>query len=213
MSYRQQRNYENLQFAFFDGVGEYGIPQINPIYDCKVDNWISWNFALSCDEPEYHGVHFFVDDYQFNRVWTNPNSYLSTLRKFQAVCAPDFSPYADFPKTIQLYNHYRKHWLAAYWQLHGITVIPTITWSDEATLEWCFDGEPKNSAVAISTVGVMNKQEYKDWFLCGYREMMSRLSPTKIFWKGTVPPECESDLDIIVKLPSFVQKWRNKAEE
>lgn len=206
--YRQQRNYENLQNALFDGVGEYGIPRLNPVYECDVENWIGWNYARGCMDPEIHGVHFFVDDYQFNRVWTNPNVYVPLLQKFQAVCTPDFSPYADFPKAIQLYNHYRKHWLGAYWQLQGITVIPTITWSDKSTLEWCFDGEPEGGVVALSSLGMARTKESKRWFLDGYEQMMGRLHPTKILWKGIIFPECERDRGIIQQIPSFVDKWR-----
>ena len=50
------------------------------------------------------------------------------------------------PFAMQIYNQYRKHWLAAYWQLNGITVYPTISWSDENSYEWCFDGEPRGGA-------------------------------------------------------------------
>lgn len=125
--YRQQRNYENLNKALFDGVGAYGIPEIAPYDIDNVENWISFNFAKTCEEPEIHGLHFFLDDYQFNRVWTSPDVYLPMLQRFQVVCAPDFSTYTDFPKAIQIYNHYRKHWLGAYWQSHGIRVIPTIS--------------------------------------------------------------------------------------
>ena len=68
MSYRQQRDYENLNKAIFDGVGEYDIPVIEPDSP-QVDNWISFNYAKGCEEPEIHGIHFFIDDYQFVRVW------------------------------------------------------------------------------------------------------------------------------------------------
>lgn len=215
MTYRQQRNYENLQKRIFDGVGEYGIPQLFPVEneECEVSNWISFNYARGCDDPQNHGVHFFIDDYQFERVWKNPDAYIEKLVQFQAVCTPDFSPYADFPKAIQLYNHYRKHWLGAYWQAHGITVIPTITWSSPETLEWCFDGEPENSVVAISSVGMFTTPEYLEWLLVGYEKMIERLHPTKIFWKGKVPEILKSETDLIVQIPSFTDKWRNKKDE
>lgn len=44
MSYRQQRDYENLNKAIFDGVGKYDIPVIEPDSP-QVDNWISFNYA------------------------------------------------------------------------------------------------------------------------------------------------------------------------
>lgn len=167
-TYRQQRNYENLNKAMFDGEGQYDIPILAPA-ECDVENWISFNFAKGCEEPERHGVHFFIDDYQFNRVWTSPDVYVEMLGRFQAVCTPDFSTYTDFPKAIQIYNHYRKHWLGAYWQAHGMTVIPTISWSDHDSYEWCFDGEPVGSTVIVSSVGTQSGMgDTAQLFLDGY---------------------------------------------
>lgn len=81
---------------------------------------------------------------------------------------------------IQLYNHYRKHWLARFYQDRQIIVIPTIAWSDEKSFDWCFDGEPRNSIVAVSTIGVLKNKEAKQAFFTGYEEMNKVLSPTKI---------------------------------
>ena len=133
-------------------------------------SWIGFNYAKGCKNPADTGLHFFVDDYQFTRLWTNPDAYLDLLRRFKAVCTPDFSTYTDFPaavqilgmpasfKTPKIWAHYRKHWLGAYWQMHGIPVIPTISWSDERSFEWCFDGEPVGGAVAVSSVGTQNSE-------------------------------------------------------
>ena len=204
MAYRQQRDYENLTRAIFDGVGEYGIPVIDPD-NPKVDNWISFNYAKGCEEPEIHGVHFFIDDYQFVRIWKDPDRYINMLGKFQAVCTPDFSTYTDFPRAIQIYNHYRKHWLGAYWQMHGIRVIPTISWADRDSYEWCFDGEPEGYTVAVSSVGTQNNPETKQLFLDGYREMMARLQPSEIIMYGNVPDACQGN---IIPVKAFQQKWR-----
>ena len=125
--YRNQRNYQNLQKAMFWGVGEYDIPAIEPVKAFDVDKWLPFNYAKGCKEPDNVCVHFFIDDYQFERVWNWSDKYATYLSQFKAVCSPDFSPYSDFPKVIQLYNHYRKHWCAAYWQSKGMTVIPSIT--------------------------------------------------------------------------------------
>lgn len=212
MSYRDQRNYENLQRACFYGEGEYDIPVISPVRELDCENWIGWNFAKTCDDPEVHGVHFFVDDYQFERVWSDPDRYTERLAKFKAVCTPDFSPYADFPKAVQVFNHYRKHWLGAYWQMHGATVIPTITWSDPSTLEWCFDGEPHHSIVALSSVGMLNNPVFYDWMMTGYWEMVKRIDPIRIIWKGSLPKEIEnsSEMEKVFHIPSFTDKWRDK---
>lgn len=202
--YKTQRNYENLNKALFDGVGKYGIPVIQPS-DFRADNWIGFNYAKGCEEPEIHGVHFFLDDYQFVRVWSQPDSYLNMLRKFQAVLTPDFSTYTDFPKAIQVYNHYRKHWLGAYWQMCGIRVIPTISWSDEESYSWCFDGEPIGGTVAVSSVGTQVSKESSRLFMNGYNEMLERLKPSAIIMYGKAPDGCEGN---IIPVGAFQQKWR-----
>lgn len=195
-NYRHSRNYENLQRVIFDGVGLYDIPAIEPIH---VDNddipvFIGFNYAKSCPSPGHRGLHFFVDDYQFIRLWTNPDSYLPLLDKFKYVLSPDFSTYTDYPLVMQLYSHYRKHWLAAYWQAHGIKVIPTVSWSDESSFAWCFDGEPVGGAVAISSVGTQMSKAGREGFLRGYNEMMERLKPETILFTGKVPAECEGNI-------------------
>lgn len=117
--------------------------------------------------------------------------YIPMLSRFTAVCAPDFSTYTDMPLAMQIYNHYRKHWLSAYWQAHGLTVYPTISWSDESSYDWCFDGEPVGGIVAISSVGTQNNKEAKRLFFKGYEEMTKRLNPTCVIFYGKVPLECD----------------------
>lgn len=150
--YKAQRNYENVQRAIYDGIGAYSIPEIAPTQYEGCD-WIGFNYANGAKDRERKGVHFFLDDYQFMRLWVDPDKYIGMLQQFAYVMSPDFSMYTDFPKALQLYNHYRKHWLGAYWQDHGIKVIPTICWSNKESFEWCFDGEPTQSVVAVSSVG------------------------------------------------------------
>lgn len=123
-------NFENLDKFNFSGVGKYEIPQIDPETKYPGGEFVGMNYALTEKFPESKIMHCFVDDYQFIRYWNNPDKYLPVLSKFSAVCSPDFSTYTDMPLAMQIYNHYRKHWLAAYWQLNGITVYPTISWSD-----------------------------------------------------------------------------------
>lgn len=206
MQYRQTRFWENCEKRIFDGAGVYGIPQIKGISTVgEVDDFVGWNYAKSCKHPENKAVHFFVDDYQFVRLWAQPNTYLPMLSKFKYVFSPDFSTFTDFPKALQIYNHYRKHWLGAYLQENGVTVIPTISWAEEDSCEWCFDGEPCDSVVTISSVGCMKDADSKRLFLNGYNEMVERLHPSEIIFYGTVPDECTGN---IVRVKPFHDKWR-----
>lgn len=184
-------NFENLDRAIFAGVGKYNTPQIEPVAEYPQGEFIPMNYAKTAKYPESKIVHCFVDDYQFIRYWNTPDKYIPLLSKFAAVCSPDFSTYTDMPLAMQIYNHYRKHWLAAYWQLHGMIVYPTISWSDENSYDWCFDGEPIGGVVAVSSVGTQKNKESKRLFLRGYDEMMKRLDPSWTIFYGNVPQECD----------------------
>lgn len=167
--------------------GELEIPIIKPTYDIPECECIGFNYAMSCKNPENAGVHFFLDDYQFARVWNFPDKYTPALSKFRYLCAPDFSTYSDMPKILQMYNHYRKHWLAAYWQKLGLTVIPSISWSTPDSFAWCFDGEPEGGIVAVGTAGTQRSKETRAAFLEGYNTMLERLNPCKVLVFGKVP--------------------------
>ena len=129
--YRSTQNYENQQKMLFDGVGEYGIPQIELHHTTHANS--------------YHSTMR-----KAVRIEQIMESYVSMLQDFKCVMSPDFSTYTDFPKALQVYNHFRKHWIGAYMQMNGIDVIPTISWSDKESFSWCFDGEPVGGVVAVA---------------------------------------------------------------
>lgn len=207
--YKQSRNYENLQKAIFPGVGKYDIPKLAPA-DPVDTNWIGFNYARGCEDPELHGVHFFVDDYQFQRVWTQPDSYVDRLSKFAAVGTPDFSLFTDFPRAVQIFNCYRNHWLGAYWQYHGVNVIPNIRWGGHESYDFCFDGDPEGGCVLVSNVGTQVDVESKQLFIDGYREMMLRLHPDMVLFYGDVPDACEGN---IVPIRPFRPKYNITARQ
>ena len=150
-----EQNVCNLAYAQFPGVGTYDIPEMYPV---RIPNLREiplegFNFALKEKHPKGIGVHFFLHDYQFERVWKYPDRYIDVLKKFAFVLSPEFSPYADMPKALKIYNVYRNRWCGRFWQEWGIKVIPTVTWSSQDVLEYCMDGIPKYSTIAISTMG------------------------------------------------------------
>ena len=192
--YRQTRNYENLNRARYQGAGRYGIPELFPERIHSAGPTIGFNYAKTCKNPAETGVHFFLDDYQFQRLWTNPDAYIELLQRFKFVFTPDFSMYTDWPKAVQVFNAYRNHWLGAYWQENGIRVIPTVVWSDEESLQWCFDGDPVGGAVAVSSVGTQMHEESRKLFRLGYDEMLKRLQPSAVYFYGMIPEGCAGNI-------------------
>lgn len=150
-----EQNICNLAYAQYESNNKYGIPELEPVH---IDNLKDipiqgFNFALKEKHPENIGVHFFLHDYQFERVWKYPDRYVDVLKKFAFVLSPDFSPYADMPNALQIYNTYRNRWCGKYWQEHGIKVIPTFNMGNPDLFKMFCTGIPKHSTIAISTMG------------------------------------------------------------
>lgn len=185
-----KRNGHNLELGTFSLDGPFGIPKLVPAHLDDRISWIPFNCVMSDRQRGAHGVHFFIDDYLFQRTWNDPCRYAHLLSGYQTVMTPDFSMFTDYPVAVQLYNHWRKHQLGAYWQSLGLTVIPSICWSDHDSYAWCFDGEPVGGTVAVSSVGTQKNPLARTLFLDGYSEMMRHLQPEKIIFFGDVPAEC-----------------------
>ena len=203
---RKVSNILNLDNAQYEGVGKYDIPEIAPVYELpEIKEWIGFNYVLSDNNPEGKAVHFFIDDYQFERVWNNPNRYVDKLRQYAVVCSPDFSPYGDMPLATQIFNHYRKHWVAKYFQDRGVNIIPTIRSStDERSLEFYLDGEPKEGIVIISSMWT-NTEETLEIFKKEYKKMYDTLKPKKVFLYGKMIEGLEGNIEVIESFTS--KRW------
>lgn len=197
-------NILNLGLAQFKGEGKYDIPILKPVKKLpKIKEWIGFNYVLSDDDPEGKAVHFFIDDYQFERIWNNIDAYVEKLSKYVCIATPDFSPYGDMPNALQIYNHYRKHWVGAYLQSKGIKVIPTIRCStDERSMEWYLDGEPHNGIVIISSMWASKKGIDKA-FKKEYNTMYETLNPKKVFIYGSEVQGLQGDIEYV---KNFTQK-------
>lgn len=148
-------------------------------------------------------VHFFLDDYRFESVWSRPQKSLQALCRYRTLLTPDFSLYADYPLALQLWNTYRSRWCGVYWQHRGFQVIPTISWSTPPSYTFCFAGVPQHSLVAISTVGIQRRDQAL--FTQGYCELITRLRPSQILCYGKLP----SGLENLAEVKYFVPRTEN----
>mgnify|MGYP002711203323 FL=1 len=183
------RYVDNFNRGSFKTTGYYGIPAMKYQRFKISDNITPFNERNNNAD----GIHFFIDDYQFQRIWNRPDAYIEMLKKYKFVCSPDFSLYMDMPRVMQIWNHYKKQWLACYFQSFGINVVATVSWSDEKSFEFCFDGIPKGSCVAVSSVGVWDDKKSTELFKKGYTEMIRRISPDKIIYFGRLPKELKAN--------------------
>ena len=205
--------FENQELQQFPWDNYYGIPTLKATktYGDKFLRFCDWR---EIDDYSDYIAHFYYDDYKFISAWREPEKYLDRLKQFKAVIAPDFSLYTDFPRALQILSCYRRNWCGAYWAMQGIDVIPDVVWGDDQSWDFCFDGLPKNSVVAVSSVGVKRDKDWNgdsgDMFVDGYNEMLRRLKPIKILFYGDLIDGLDGD---IIHIPSFYAERREGLNE
>ena len=181
---KQKRNHPLFIRNQFQTQGKYGMPVIKK-QDIKLDNLS----LISCSDTQPNaseinkrcGVHFFVDDDRFEDIYRHPERSLKKYSQYSFLLSPDFSTYSEMNPWRQIESVAHSRWVGAYWQNHGLKVIPTITWSKPQSYEYCFDGVEKHSTVAIGMIGC--KRNRFD-FLNGYNEMLRRIEPNAIICFG-----------------------------
>lgn len=143
-------------------------------------------------------VCFYIDDYKFDGprgIWHDWKHTLKVLRHFSGVITPDFSTYQDFPEVIKIYATYRMR-LYGYWLgKNKIPVINNVRWGTDETFDYCFEGIPKNSIVAIGTVGggprkLINRERFET----GLFAMVKELQPQAILVYGSANGACFDEL-------------------
>lgn len=200
-------NYDKLNLSVtFESDNKYGIPTIKK--EDFVPDWlVPYRQRIRTDLDISTGaVHFFLDDYRFEPVWTKPMDTFSVVSKIGAALSPDFSLYTKYPISAQIWNTYRNRWLGCFWQAQNLKVIPTICWSDEKSYEFCFLGVEKGSTVAISTVGANKSKNAGEFFKKGYFKMIEVIEPSLILCYGESAPFNLEEYNKVRWYPSY---WKN----
>jgi hypothetical protein len=167
----------------FEPVGRWDIPLLAPCLFVP-EMLAAWHDPAQRATAANGGgaLHFFIDDYRFEKVWSRPQSTYERVAEVGAALSPDFSMWRDMPKAMQIWQVYRSRWCAAFWQHLGVDVIPTVTWGSEGTYDFAFDGLPKRSHLAISMVGV--RKEGRGLFEEGCKAMVSVCDPALVLCYG-----------------------------
>jgi hypothetical protein len=154
-------------------------------------------------------VHFFLDDYKFEQIWTNPRKYIELFQYYEGVIAPTFSVWDNQPYALNVFNMYRSRWLTRFFQSCGIPVLVDARWAGEKTYDFCFSGIEKNSPVILNTVGT-KMVENRKLFVSGFEQMLRVIEPSKLFVYGEyMPVKFEQYFDEVKYYPSF---WAEKRE-
>lgn len=144
---------------------------------------IGFNYAKTSDKKDV-GIHFYLDDYQFERLWNSPEDYIDILSQYKCILSPDFSLYMDMPMPMKIWNTYRNRQLGQFYQQQGIKVIPTLSWAEKETFEFAFKGIPKGSVVSVSTIGVKRDEKALQIWKNGMDAMIKEIEPKTILVYG-----------------------------
>lgn len=194
MTSKQMRDNPLFMRNSFESSGKWGIPivkkQTIPTDDIML---VACSDTRANDNAvnKNKGVHFFVDDYRFLGIYNNPDRSLERYSQYAFLLTPDFSTYADMDLWRQLESVAKNRWVGAYWQSKDRIVIPTISWGDARSFEFCFDGVEQRSTVAVGMIGCKHS---RIGFMRGYNEMLERLQPEKIIVFGSPFPEMKGNI-------------------
>ena len=145
---------------------------------------IGFKYVMADTSEKKVGIHCFIDDYQFERLWNRPDEYIELVRPYECMLSPDFSLYTDMTMPTKIWNVYRSRLIGAYYQAMGIEVIPTVQWAEAATFEFCFKGIEKGGTVAVSTIGVKEDPYCLELWNAGIQEMIKQVKPKTILVYG-----------------------------
>lgn len=173
------------------------------------EKMIGFNYAKTSKDKDVC-IHFFIDDYQFERVWNNPEKYIEVLAEYECILSPDFSLYMDMPMPMKIWNVYRSRQIGAYYQNYGINVIPTVSWAEPETFEFCFEGIPQGSIVAVSTIGVKKGDDAFQIWQDGMKEMINRIQPKTILVYGGELDFNYGDIEVIYYDNQVLKKWKKQ---
>lgn len=181
----REATYNAVNLNQYDETRTTGFYQMPIIQPCTYipERLIGFNYAKSSGDKNT-GIHFFVDDYQFERIWNSPAVNIERLRPYQCVLTPDFSLYMDMPMAMKIWNVYRSRLIGQMCQDAGLNVIPTLSWAEPATYEFCFDGIEPGGTVAVSTVGVMRNPESREVWCDGMEQAMKKTKPSCVVCYG-----------------------------
>lgn len=171
---------ENHSFRY---VSQYDIPQLEPYNGPIPPNLVPYCDLTHAKEDDC--PHFYIDDTRVPAMGNNIEHFTNRLRKYKYVIAPDYTMYCGAPVAVNLRSLFLNRSIAAYWQEHGLQVIPSFNGGDAQSFEYCLTGMPQNSIIACGNVGVQQSAIATQLWTCLVEKAINELHPTALLIYGT----------------------------
>lgn len=182
---RRKLSYQNINLsAGMTFVGQYELPEVKP-YTGDIP-MILTPYTMKDTGDTRGAIHFYVDDYRFTGMymWGNLAHYTAQVSRYRTVIAPDFSLYLDQSRTLNLFQLYQNRVVTAAWQQQGLYVIPSVSWGNADSFDYCFDGLPQNSILSLGGLGNAHHKSMVELWEYGVHQTIERLHPIALMIYG-----------------------------
>lgn len=95
--------------------------------------------------------------------------------------------------------------VGSYWQHCGFDVLPTASWGNADSFNYCFEGLPEQSVIAVCGVGHHKSRAHHELWKEGLRELERQKHPTGIVIYGE-----EENVEGIHTPMHFLETFINK---
>ena len=193
----------------FETDNEFGFPLVSTSKEFEArDGLIAFNLSKNRQADNmFKAVHFFLDDYKFEQIWTRPDDFILLFQDYGNIISPTFSIWSNQPYALNLYNVYRSRWITRYYQSYNINVLVDVRWSDEKSYDYAFSSIEKNTPIILNTVGTYQRDN-RNLFTKGFYQMLRVLEPNKLYVYGEYfPLKFEEYFDEVIYFDSF---WKER---
>lgn len=127
---------------------------------------------------------------------------------------PDHSLFIeeDLFSFLNKQSIYRSRFAGACCQARGFDVIPTASWGGADSFEYCFEGLPENSVIALCGIGIDFCRNAQDLWEYGVRELEARLSPKYLIVCGNERKVPGLSTPVMFIPPHIVTKFKSRKE-
>lgn len=190
--------------TLFPSTNQWGIPDLEASErrPARLVPYSARHLVAGAHQRADTAVHFFLDDYRFEVVWSKPNRGLLRPLTVGSALTPDFSVWTNMPRAMQIWQTYRSRWCGAWMAHHGVAVTPTVSWAGTDTYDFAFAGIARGSVVAVSTVGILNDAGSQALFRKGYAAMIEALDPPAVLIHGRAPARLVPDRSRVTTYPT-----------
>lgn len=184
------------------------MPKARPVYLKSLPKlYVPFNCLKKCNTT-HACVHFYIDDYRFNRVWQNLEHYMEMFVKYDVVISTDNSVFLDVPLIDNMCNVFKNRVFTAVGQRMGVNVIPSFSCGNPKDIDLYCDGLPDGGCIAVGGMGTNKNRSERAIFKYCVREMCERKHPNLLLIYGN---NTDLDLDIpVVRIPTYVENLRKR---